>query len=130
MRITELLISLLISVLVSANVFFTYSVFLNCYSKIITSEKKNEKILKVDNLIRKEISAFRIPYWITTSDELLFLENNIRFILIRNECEVNKISIIQWKNLDCGINVEWEYKGKSVMTKEMFLSSRYLFERQ
>ena len=124
MRVTEILISLLIGVLVLTGMCSSYSGFLNGYSRILMNEKRNDKILKVDNILRKEISVYKIPYWLRSSDDVILLEDKIRIVLVNNQCIVKNISIIRRKNTDCGINVEWECDGKKIVTKGMFSTSR------
>ena len=124
MRVTEILISLLIGVLVLTGMCSVYSSLINGYSRIHMNEKRNDKILKVDYILRKEISVYKVPYWLTTSDDMDFLKDKIRNVLINNQCMTKNISVIRRENTDCGIIVEWECDGKDIVTKGMFSTSR------
>lgn len=120
MKLTEVLVSVLISLLILTGLSFTYTTYIKNYSSVINKEKENQNILSVDFEMRKKISVFKVPYWKKTNKELYVLEEELRKIAEEKKCEVFKIEVLKKNNIDIGLAVSWSYLDSKIVTKELF----------
>ena len=122
MKLTEVLVTVLISLLVMTGITYSYSVCVNNYSLIMEKEKVNRVILSVDKEIRREISDFCVPYWKVKDEKRFVLEDKVRKMAEEKNCEVKRVEVLKKDGIETGLEVEWTYLDKKVITKELFAS--------
>lgn len=122
MKLTEVLVTVLISLLLVTGITYAYSACVKNYSQIIEKEKDNRVVLYVDREMRKEISSFYVPYWKNSNEKRFVLEERVRKIAEENNCEVKRVEVLKKKSREAGLEVEWTYLDKKIITKEVFAS--------
>ncbi|MBP5587699.1 MAG: hypothetical protein J6X37_03130 [Treponema sp.] len=122
MKLTEVLVTVLISLLLVTGITYAYSACVKNYSQIIEKEKDNRVVLYVDREMRKEISSFCVPYWKNSDEKRFVLEERVRKIAEENNCEVKRVEVLKKKSREAGLEVEWTYLDKKIITKEVFAS--------
>ena len=63
MKITEILISICLCLIISTSIFFAFNTFDSRYRKIISETVQCKNILCIDKLFRDVISNFKIMYF-------------------------------------------------------------------
>ena len=72
MRLSELIVSILISSLLLTGLFFAYTGVVRNTDVVFDISKQNEHVLKTDRLVRNRIEEFT-PFYLT-KDELKYLQ--------------------------------------------------------
>ena len=128
MRLSELIISILISYLFLTGVFFAYTGVVRNTDCVFELSKQNEKVLKTDRLVRNKISEFT-PHYLS-KDELKYLqlEQDLTIIINENGGAVNKFEFIEKSNIKVGCKIGWSYEGRGFITEDLFAGRYFLWK--
>ncbi len=124
MRLSELIVSILISSLLLTGLFFAYTGVVRNTDVVFDISKQNEHVLKTDRLVRNRIEEFT-PFYLT-KDELKYLqlEQDLTTIINENGGAVNKVDFIEKNGIRVGCSIGWSYEGRDFTTKGLF-AGRY-----
>lgn len=124
MRITELLISIAISLVVISAAFGAYSTFIKNADAVEEETSNAEKVLEIDASLRKKVAAMRIPYWKNadrTSKQLI--AEMISADTLYGAHVLNIEQLIDNDKKVRGLRIKWSYENCTYETEELFSST-------
>jgi hypothetical protein len=128
MKLTEVLASVAIFLIASVAFMGTFTNVRRCVKKSQDSAKKVSSLLTSDSLLRKQIRMMDIPYWKCFSREYEVEKEKLLLFAAENGIGVRSVaSVYDAEHGAEGIEVEWIFDGKSIVTRE-YISQRILDE--
>ena len=125
MKITEILISICLCLIISTSIFFAFNTFDSRYRKIISETVQCKNILCIDKSFRDVISNFKIMYFQKKSEDIFMLEQKILDIAKENKCQVFVMERKEKKGVCVGYKLVWKYFDEQFETKENFANRIY-----
>lgn len=123
MKLSEVLISIALYVLVSVCFCESFIYAKKSCKKLYEPALNSEKVLSIDLKVRQNIKSIKIPYWKNAENEIEILKKNIILCDFGKDVKVLKCEEIRSSNGNiCGLCVSWSFYSKVYETKENFCS--------
>lgn len=122
MRLSELIISIVIFVLIGIVTLESFAIFEMNYKKTEDAIFESEKLIQIDNELRTYITNINLPYWKNKKKICEKERNKIMNLDFGKEYEILSANIIENEKTEIiGISIIWKYRNRRVETKELFL---------
>ena len=117
--IMEIIVSISIFLIISSCLSFPFYTAVTSISKSIKTMETAVIILQTDRLIRKEINAFNIPYFMNSHEPIERFKNNLWYSGLGKN--IKEISVIYSNNgIPRGLNVQFNVNAKRISTCSLF----------
>ena len=119
MKLTEIIISIAIFLIVSIVCLETYTNVLSKSDSIKRLIGSTDVVLKNDALIRKEIKSVDLCYWKNFDNEVRDDLARLQFLQLKGGASISSVRKIYDKKVnEYGIRIEWNLNGKEYVTQE------------
>lgn len=122
MKLSELIISIVIFVLIGVVTLESFTIFEMNYKNTEEAIFESEKLIQIDNKLRTYIGNINIPYWKNKKRICDREINKLMELDFGKKCEILSANIVEDEKTDIiGISIIWKYRNRRIETKELFL---------